>query len=72
VAIDAIELGTRLVSARQRAGMTQRALAESIGVFQTAVSRWELGVTVPTVVQFVEFCELVGADPGAILAAVTV
>lgn len=70
MALTAIELGTRLVLARQAAGLSQRSVAESLGLFQTAVSRWELGATVPNVVQFAEFCEAVDADPCEILASV--
>jgi transcriptional regulator with XRE-family HTH domain len=40
-------VGARLRAARRAAGMTQKQLAEAIGVESITVSRWERGVTVP-------------------------
>lgn len=39
--------GERLRAARLRAGLTQRELAERIGVGQQVVSEWEMGKRVP-------------------------
>jgi transcriptional regulator with XRE-family HTH domain len=39
--------GVRLRQARQRAGISQRALAGQLGVQQSSVSQWELGYLVP-------------------------
>lgn len=33
---------------REAAGLTQRALAEKVGVDRTAVAKWESGATFPT------------------------
>jgi len=41
-------VGVRLRTARLAAGMTQRQLAEALGVEAITVSRWERGVTMPS------------------------
>jgi len=40
-------LGKRIRLARERAGLTQEAMAEAIGVSRTAVARWETGDNEP-------------------------
>lgn len=42
------ELGVRLRTARRAAGFTQKELAEELGVEAITVSRWERGVTSPS------------------------
>jgi transcriptional regulator with XRE-family HTH domain len=39
--------GTRLQSLRERAGLSQRQLAEQIGTDQSDVSRWERNLAAP-------------------------
>ena len=54
--INALSLGThdsggvggRLRTARRSAGLTQKQLAEALGVESITVSRWERGVTTPS------------------------
>jgi transcriptional regulator with XRE-family HTH domain len=41
-------VGARLRTARRAAGLTQKQLAEALGVESITVSRWERGVTVPS------------------------
>lgn len=40
--------GINIQVARRRRKLTQRALADLLGVSQAAVGRWETGVSVPT------------------------
>ncbi|MHB2029810.1 MAG: helix-turn-helix domain-containing protein [Acidimicrobiales bacterium] len=40
---DAAETGAVLKTLRERAGLTQRELAERLGIHQPAVARWEAG-----------------------------
>jgi transcriptional regulator with XRE-family HTH domain len=40
--------GARLAQARQRAGLTQQALADKIGTPRSTVARIEIGFTTPT------------------------
>lgn len=41
-------VGTRLRTARRSAGLTQRQLAEALGMESISVSRWEREVTTPS------------------------
>jgi transcriptional regulator with XRE-family HTH domain len=51
-------LGTRLRTARRSAGLTQKQLAEALGVESITVSRWERGVTSPTLPRLRRIAEL--------------
>jgi HTH-type transcriptional regulator/antitoxin HipB len=42
------EFGCALIGARLDAGLTRRAMAERLGVKQSALARWEAGETMPT------------------------
>jgi HTH-type transcriptional regulator / antitoxin HipB len=42
------EFRRALIAARIDAGLTQRAMAERLGVKQSALARWEAGATMPT------------------------
>ena len=44
-----INIGRTIARERRRAGMTQEALAEHLGVSKAAVSKWELGQSLPDV-----------------------
>jgi transcriptional regulator with XRE-family HTH domain len=48
VGTDTGGVGARLRTARRSAGLTQRQLAEKLGVESITVSRWERGVTTPS------------------------
>lgn len=54
---------TLLRDVRERAGATQLALAEGLGNTQTFVSKVERGERRIDVVEFIEICEALGADP---------
>ena len=41
-------LGTAIRQAREEKGMSQERLAEELGVSRQAVSKWEIGQSVPT------------------------
>lgn len=43
--IDKTEFGSFIASLRRERGMTQRELAEKVGVSDKAVSKWETGVS---------------------------
>ena len=42
------EFRSALIAARVEAGLTQHAMADRLGVKQSALARWEAGRTVPT------------------------
>jgi len=56
---------TLLRDLRERAGITQLALAESLGNTQTFISKVERGERRIDVVEFVEICDALGVDPVA-------
>lgn len=59
--------GPLLKIARLRAGMTQRELAERIGLPQSSIARWESGARQPSIDSFVEAVRACGLDPVASL-----
>jgi transcriptional regulator with XRE-family HTH domain len=53
----------RMRELREKAGMTQRDLAQRLGVFQTATSKWELGQTQPSHEDLLALCGIFGVTP---------
>jgi transcriptional regulator with XRE-family HTH domain len=51
-------LGARLRTARRSSGMTQKQLADRLGVESITVSRWERGVTTPSLPRLRRIAEL--------------
>jgi transcriptional regulator with XRE-family HTH domain len=51
-------VGVRLRTARRSAGLTQRQLAEALGVESITVSRWERGVTTPSLPRLRRIAEI--------------
>ena len=51
-------VGGRLRTARRSAGLTQRQLAEALGVESITVSRWERGVTTPSLPRLRRIAEI--------------
>lgn len=47
-------------------GLTQRQLAELVGVSLRTICRWELAATLPTVTKAAEVARALGVDPGDI------
>ena len=54
----------KIVELRKAKGLSQEELAEQLGVSRQAVSRWELGQTLPDIPNLMQLCELfdVSAD----------
>ena len=42
-----MELGEKIALCRKKAGLSQEALADRLGLSRQAVSRWETGAAVP-------------------------
>ena len=51
-------MGGRLRTARRSVGLTQKQLAEELGVESITVSRWERGVTAPSLARLRRIAEL--------------
>ena len=60
-------LGESLKEHRQRCGMTQEFVAESLNVSRQAVSKWETGAAEPSTSNLLALAKLYGVDPGELL-----
>jgi transcriptional regulator with XRE-family HTH domain len=56
---------------RKQAGLTQVELAKKVGVHQTAISKWELGVDIPASNTMDALCAALDTTPSAILGTGT-
>lgn len=65
------ELRRILVERRQRAGLTQTEVAETIGRPQRYISRVERGLHRVTVVELLELAEALGFDASAVVRRLT-
>ena len=63
-------LGEALKDHRQRCGMTQEFVAESLSVSRQAVSKWETGAAEPSTSNLLALAKLYGVDPGDLLRGV--
>ena len=61
-------LGKNIAKERKAAGWTQEKLAEQMQVAKQTVSKWEAGVTLPTVPELVQLAKLLGTDCNSLLA----
>lgn len=52
-----MELGVKLKEARKKEKMTQKELAELLGVYQKDISRWENGEYIPSLEIFAKLCQ---------------
>lgn len=48
---------------RKRSGFSQRGLAETLGIHQTAISQWEKGRASPTASKVSRLCEVLNCSP---------
>ena len=62
-----MDLGANLKKAREAAGITQKALAEELGVQQVIISRWEGNKRTPSATTFGDICRALGASADDIL-----
>jgi transcriptional regulator with XRE-family HTH domain len=57
-------VGARLRAARRGAGLTQKQLAQALGVDSITVSRWERGVNSPSLPRLARIAELTATSIG--------
>jgi transcriptional regulator with XRE-family HTH domain len=69
VAHDSGGVGDRLRTARRSAGLTQKQLADDLGVESVTVSRWERGVTTPSLPRLRRVAELTGTTTSDLVRA---
>lgn len=57
-------MGDNIRALREAKGISQRELAEALGVDQSAVSNWERGKAEPTAFNIRRLADLLGVKPG--------
>ena len=66
--MDLIKIGTYIAGKRKVLGMTQRQLAEQLGMSDKSVSKWERGVCLPDVSLYSQLCQILGISINEFLA----
>ena len=62
-----MNLGENIRNARKAAGITQKQLADMLGVYQKDVSRWENNELTPNAVTFAKICKSINASADELL-----
>ncbi len=65
--IDISNLGKRIADARHDTGLTQKDLAEKVGVTAQAVSKWERGSSCPDISILDEIADTLGVSVSSLL-----
>ena len=58
--MDLIKIGKYIAGKRKGLGLTQRQLAEKLGMSDKSVSKWERGICLPDVSIYSELCRILG------------
>ncbi|MDU4970519.1 MAG: helix-turn-helix domain-containing protein [Atopobium minutum] len=66
--MDQIKIGRFIASCRKMQGMTQKQLAEKIGISNRAVSKWETGKSMPDSGIMLELCDLLKINVNELLS----
>ena len=66
--MDLIKIGKYIAGKRKSLGMTQKQLAEKLGMSDKSVSKWERGVCLPDVFVYKELCSILGISLNEFLA----
>ncbi len=61
-------LQSLLIQARDKAGLTQQALADKLGKPQSFVAKYEVGERRIDVIEFMRICDAIGVDAANIIA----
>ena len=56
--MDQIKIGRFIAASRQAKGLTQRELAEALGLSNRTISKWECGDGLPELANILPLCEL--------------
>ena len=54
--MDLIKIGKYIAEKRKALGLTQKQLAEQLGMSDKSVSKWERGICLPDVSVYMELC----------------
>lgn len=66
--MDLIKIGKYIAGKRKRLGLTQKQLAEKLGMSDKSVSKWERGICLPDVSVYLELCGILGISINEFLA----
>mgnify|MGYP004500557115 FL=1 len=66
--MDLIKIGKYIAGKRKSLGMTQKQLAEKLGMSDKSVSKWERGVCLPDASVYKELCSILGISLNEFLA----
>ena len=63
-----IKIGRFIAERRKQEHLTQAALAESLGITDKAVSKWERGIAMPDTAIMLDLCEILGISVNELLS----
>lgn len=66
--MDLVKIGKYIAGKRKALGMTQRQLAEKLGMSDKSVSKWERGICLPDVSVYSDLCHILGISINEFLA----
>ena len=66
--MDLIKIGKYIAGKRKSLGMTQKQLAEKLGMSDKSVSKWERGICLPDVSVYLELCGILSISLNEFLA----
>ena len=66
--MDLLKIGRFIAERRKALGLTQRQVAEKLGMSDKSVSKWERGVCLPDVSVYQELCDILGISINEFLA----
>lgn len=66
--MDLVKIGAYIASKRKALGLTQKQVAEQLGMSDKSVSKWERGICLPDVSVYLELCEILGITINEFLA----
>lgn len=66
--MDLVKIGAYIAGKRKALGLTQKQVAEKLGMSDKSVSKWERGVCLPDVSVYLELCDILGITINEFLA----
>lgn len=66
--MDLVKIGRYVAGKRKDLGLTQKQLAEKLGMSDKSVSKWERGICLPDVSVYEEYCSILGISINEFLA----
>ena len=66
--MDTVKIGKYIAQKRKNLGLTQREIAEQLGMSDKSVSKWERGVCLPDVSVYMELCRILGISLNEFIA----